>query len=84
MRALRLFDHGASANCYKVRLLLAQLGLAYERVSVDIFDGDTLTDAFGRMNPFRSTPVLAIGRERYLICSPKTLRLTQSPPGKSK
>jgi glutathione S-transferase len=28
----RLFDYVASANCYKVRLLLAQLGAPYERV----------------------------------------------------
>src|SRR5438094_981347 len=38
---LRLYDYFASCNCYKVRLLLAQLGLEYERVPVDIFNGDT-------------------------------------------
>ena len=52
---LRLHDYPPSANCYKVRLLLAQLGLEYERVEVDIFGGDTLTDEFGRMNPARRT-----------------------------
>jgi glutathione S-transferase len=55
---LRLHDYAPSANCYKVRLLLAQLGRDYERVAVDIFGGDTLTDEFGRMNPARRTPVL--------------------------
>src|SRR5215211_2609013 len=55
---MRLYDYSASGNCYKVRLLLAQLGLPYERVPVDIFAGDTLTDEFGRLNPARSTPVL--------------------------
>jgi glutathione S-transferase len=55
---MRLYDYAASGNCYKVRLLLAQLGLPYERVPVDIFAGDTLTDEFGRLNPARSTPVL--------------------------
>jgi glutathione S-transferase len=55
---LRLHDYAASANCYKVRLLLAQLGLDYERVPVDIFGGDTLTDEFARLNPQRQTPVL--------------------------
>jgi glutathione S-transferase len=67
MNHLRLFDYAASGNCYKVRLLLAQLDLAHERVAVDIFDGDTLTDEFARINPFRSTPVLQIAPERYLI-----------------
>ena len=55
---LRLHDYSASANCYKVRLLLAQLGLPYERIPVDIFAGDTLTDEYARINPVRQTPVL--------------------------
>ena len=55
---MRLFDYAASGNCYKVRLLLAQLGRDYERVPVDIFGGDTLTDEFARLNPARETPVL--------------------------
>jgi glutathione S-transferase len=55
---LRLHDYSASGNCYKVRLLLAQLGLDYERVPVDIFGGDTLTDDYARLNPQRQTPVL--------------------------
>jgi len=57
---LRLYDYAASGNCYKVRLLLAQLGLEYERVPVDIFGGDTLTDELARLNPQRQTPVLEI------------------------
>ena len=57
---LRLHDYAASGNCYKVRLLLAQLGVDYERVPVDIFGGDTLTDEFARLNPQRQTPVLEI------------------------
>jgi glutathione S-transferase len=55
---LRLHDYAASGNCYKVRLLLAQLGLEYERVPVDIFGGDTLSDEYARVNPLRQTPVL--------------------------
>ena len=55
---LRLHDYAGSGNCYKVRLLLAQLDRPYERVPVDIFGGDTLTDDFGRLNPARETPVL--------------------------
>ena len=56
--SLRLHDYAASGNCYKVRLLLAQLGRDYERVPVDIFGGDTLTDEFARLNPAREVPVL--------------------------
>jgi glutathione S-transferase len=58
--ALRLHDYSASANCYKVRLALAQLGIPYERVPVDIFAGETLTDDFAHRNPARTTPVLEL------------------------
>jgi glutathione S-transferase len=57
---MRLHDYAASANCYKVRLALAQLGIAYERVPVDIFAGETLTDEFIALNPARTTPVLEL------------------------
>src|ERR671937_2536480 len=63
---IRLYDYVASANCYKARLLLAQLGRAYERVSIDIFGGDTLTCEFADINPARSTPVLETDDGRYL------------------
>jgi glutathione S-transferase len=56
---LRLYDYAGSCNCYKVRLLLAQLELPYERIPVDIFDGETLTDDYAQINPMRMTPVLA-------------------------
>jgi len=55
---MRLYDYAASANCYKVRLLLAHLGREYERIPVDIFAGDTLTEEFAAINPARTTPVL--------------------------
>jgi len=57
---MRLHDYAASGNCYKVRLLLALLGQPYERVVVDIFAGDTLTDEFAALNPARTTPVLEL------------------------
>jgi glutathione S-transferase len=57
---LRLYDYTASANCLKVRIALAQLGLPYERLPVDIFAGETLTEEFAAINPARSTPVLAV------------------------
>jgi len=57
---VRLYDYAASGNCYKARLLLALLGTEYERVPIDIFAGDTLTEAYGRLNPVRETPVLEL------------------------
>ena len=66
MAGLRLYDYPASCNCYKVRLLLANLERPYERVPVDIFAGDTLTDEYARMNPARTTPVLETEDGRHL------------------
>jgi glutathione S-transferase len=63
---MRLYDYSGSCNCYKVRLALAQLGLDYERVPVDIFAGETLTASFARVNPARTTPVLETGDGRFL------------------
>jgi glutathione S-transferase len=63
---VRLYDYAASCNCYKVRLLLAQLGREYERVPVDIFAGETLTDEYAAMNPARTTPVLETDDGRFL------------------
>jgi len=64
---LRLYDYAASANCLKVRMALAHLGRPYERVPVDIFAGDTLTDEFARMNPARTTPVLELETGEFLV-----------------
>jgi glutathione S-transferase len=63
---MKLYDYAASANCYKVRLLLGHLARDYERVPVDIFAGDTLTDEFAAINPARTTPVLEDPSGRFL------------------
>jgi glutathione S-transferase len=57
---MRLYDYAASANCYKARLLLALLARNYERIPIDIFAGDTLTDEYAALNPARETPVLEL------------------------
>src|SRR3954452_3373110 len=66
---MRLYDYAASGNCFKVRLLLALLGRECQRVPVDIFAGDTLTGAYGRLNPLRETPVLELDDGRTLTQS---------------
>src|SRR4051812_35279030 len=63
---MRLYDYAASGNCFKVRLLLSLLGREYERVPVDIFAGETLTEAYGALNPLRETPVLELTDGRTL------------------
>lgn len=55
---LRLYDYPESGNCYKVRLLLTQLGLAFERVPLDILQGETRDPAFLEKNPNHRVPLL--------------------------
>ena len=62
----KLYDYAASGNCYKVRLLLSHLGIEYERVPVDIFAGDTLSEEYAAKNPGLTTPVLELGPGEYL------------------
>jgi glutathione S-transferase len=63
---LRLYDFAASANCYKVRLLAAQLGLELERVSVDLFAGESQTPEHMARNPAGRTPVLELESGEHL------------------
>src|SRR5260221_12526391 len=55
-----LFDYGPSANCLKVRVLLRQLGLDHESTMVDIFAGESKTDAYLELNPAGRTPALVL------------------------
>ena len=63
---MRLYDSSVSANCYKVRLLAANLGLELERVPVDIFSGEAGTDAHLARNPAGRTPVLELDSGEHL------------------
>jgi len=57
---LKLYDFLESGNGYKVRLLLHQLGVAYERIEVDITRGATRTPEFLRMNRNGRIPLLVL------------------------
>jgi glutathione S-transferase len=56
---IRLHDNLSSGNGYKVRLLLAQLGIPYERIEYDIDRGETRTPEFlENVNANGRVPVL--------------------------
>lgn len=55
-----------SGNSYKVRLLLARLGIAYRQVEVDILKGETRTPAFLAKNPDGHVPLLELEDGRRL------------------
>ena len=55
---MKLYNVAYSGNCYKVRLLLAQLGVPCEIVEVNILNGESRTTEFLQLNPNGRTPVL--------------------------
>ncbi len=59
-KPVRLYDYLESGNGYKVRLLLAQLGLPIERVELDILRGETRTPGFLAKNPNGRIPLLEL------------------------
>ena len=63
---LKLYDSLTSGNCYKARLLLALLGIAYERIDVNTAEGETRTPEFLAMNPNGRVPVLETDQGGHL------------------
>ena len=63
---MRLYDSGVSGNCYKVRLLLAHLGLEYERYELDVVDRSNRKDVLGELNPGLRVPTLVFDDGRAL------------------
>ncbi len=63
---LRLYDYLESGNGYKVRLLLTQLSLPFERIELDIVKGETRTPEFLAKNLNGRIPVLEIKLGEFL------------------
>ena len=57
---LRLHDYLESGNGYKVRLLLSQLQLPFERIEHDILRGETRTPEYLALNPNGRIPLLEL------------------------
>ena len=62
-----LHDNLSSGNGYKIRLLLAQLGIPFERIEYDIDRGETRTPEFlEAINPNGRIPVLETDGGEFL------------------
>ena len=61
-----LYDSAPSGNCYKVRLLLSQLGISFERVDVDTRHHTDREQLLGGKNPALRVPVLELDDGRHL------------------
>jgi glutathione S-transferase len=62
----RLYDYLPSGNGYKVRLVLKQLALPYERIELDIRTGATRTGDFLAKNPNGRIPLLEVPGKGFL------------------
>jgi glutathione S-transferase len=61
-----LYNSAVSGNCYKVRLLLAHLGLEYETREVDVVDRSDRPEVLGGLNPALRVPTLVLDDSRPL------------------
>jgi glutathione S-transferase len=61
-----VYGMSASGNCFKVRLVLEQLGRAYQWIEVDSANGETRTPDFLARNPNGKVPLLELADGRRL------------------
>jgi glutathione S-transferase len=64
--AVTVYGMKASGNCYKLQLLLEQLGRPYRWVEVDSVNGQTRTPEFLAKNPNGKVPLLELADGRLL------------------
>jgi glutathione S-transferase len=61
-----LYNSPVSGNCYKVRLLLAHLGLEYETAEISVVDRSNRAEVLGDLNPGLRVPTLVLDDGRPL------------------
>lgn len=61
-----LYNSQVSGNCYKVRLLLAHLGIDYERQELSVADRSNRPDVLGGLNPALRVPTVVLDDGRSL------------------
>lgn len=64
---LKLYEYPPSGNCYKIRLLLTQLDIPFDRATIDILKGESRTPEFLLKNPNGRIPVLEIAPGKFLF-----------------
>ena len=63
---MRLYNSAVSGNCYKVRLLLAHLGIAYETEELSVVDRSNRSKVLGELNPGLRVPTIVLDDGRPL------------------
>lgn len=62
----RLYQMTPSGNCYKIRLLLTQLEIPFEKIEIDILKKESRTAEFLRKNPNGRVPLLETSDGQFL------------------
>ena len=57
-RPIKLYRHPLSGHAHRAELMLSLLGLATERIDVDLMTGEQNQPAFRALNPFGQVPVI--------------------------
>jgi glutathione S-transferase len=61
-----LYNSPVSGNCYKVRLLLAHVGVEYETVEMSVVDRSNRSEVLGDLNPAQRVPTIVLDDGRPL------------------
>jgi glutathione S-transferase len=61
-----LYNSAVSGNCYKVRLVCAQLGIPFETVEMDVVDRSNRHEVLGDLNPALRVPTVVLDDGRPL------------------
>ena len=64
---LRLYDSRLSGNAWKVRILLNQLQIAFERVTLDLAKGELNWPEVAQKARFKRIPILELDDGRTLV-----------------
>jgi glutathione S-transferase len=82
---LKLYNRERSGNCYKARLMLALLGLEYEKVAIhrEGTSRNELPADFDKLNPLRQIPVLAVDGRHFWGTIPILVYLARRYGGES-
>ncbi len=62
----RLYQMTSSGNCYKIRLLLTQLEIPFEKIEIDILKKESRTPQFLLKNPNGRVPLLETPDGKFL------------------
>ena len=63
---IRLYNSQDSGNSYKIRLLLTQLQIPFERIDIDLLASETAQPRFRVRNPLGQTPFVELDDGRVL------------------